>query len=101
MDRLISLNKLQGFPVRINHYDEKNGNRNFALGIETMIEYAESLPTAFDLEIVIEQIEDYGKYKGILHCEDNHCENYIPVSVAKQIVQGRGLGGILGYKNDE
>lgn len=103
MDRLISLGKLQEFPVRINHYDEKNGDVNFVLGIETAIEYAENLPTAFDVEMVLEQLEDYGKYKGILHCEDDHCENYIPVSVAKQIIRGRGLGGILGlgYKNEE
>lgn len=104
MDRLISLNKLQEFPVRINHYDEKNGNVNFVLGIETAIEYAENLPTAFDVEMVLEQLEDYGEYKGVLYCEDENFkdyEKYIPISVAKQIIRGRGLGGILGYKNEE
>lgn len=53
--------------------------------------------TAFDIDIVLDQLEDYGKYKGILKCDDDNRENYIPVSVAKQIVRGRGLGNILGY----
>lgn len=51
----------------------------------------------FDIGMVLEQLEDYGKYKGILHCNEDECENFIPVSVAKQIVKGRGLGGVLGY----
>ena len=50
-----------------------------------------------DINVVLEQLEDYGKYKGILHCEGESFENYIPVSVAKLIVKGRGLGGVLGY----
>lgn len=58
-------------------------------------------PTAFDIDMVLEQLKDYGKYKGILYCEEDKCENYIPVSVAKQIVKGRGLGGILGYLKKE
>ncbi|MDU7031179.1 MAG: hypothetical protein E6357_26330 [Clostridiales bacterium] len=47
--------------------------------------------------MILQQLEDYGKYKGILKCDDEKCENYIPVSVAKQIVRGKGLGGVLGY----
>ena len=60
-------------------------------------------PTAFNIDIVFMQFEDYGKYKGVLKLDDDKCENYIPVSVAKQIVRGRGLGGVLGYlkENDE
>lgn len=53
----------------------------------------------FNIEMVLDQLEDYGKYKGLLRCEEEKCENYIPVSVAKQIVKGRGLGGVLGYMN--
>lgn len=104
MDRLISLNKLQEFPVRINHYDEKNGNVNFVLGIETVIEYAENLSIAFDISKVLEQLEEYGKYKGVLYCEDENFkdyENYIPVSVAKRIVRYRGLSGVLGYLEEK
>lgn len=41
-------------------------------------------PVAFDMGIVLDQLEDYGKYKGILRVEeDGKCENYIPVSAAK------------------
>ncbi|WP_395546824.1 MULTISPECIES: hypothetical protein [unclassified Lacrimispora] len=53
--------------------------------------------------MVLDQLEDYGKYKGVLELDDDKCENYIPISVAKQIVRGRGFGGVLGYlkENDE
>jgi len=53
--------------------------------------------TAFDIDMVLNQLDDYGKYKGILKLDNDSCENYIPVSAAKQIVKGRGLGGVLGY----
>lgn len=54
----------------------------------------------FNMEKVLEQLEDYGKYKGILRCEGEGFENYIPVSIARQIVRGRGLGGVLGYMDE-
>lgn len=57
-------------------------------------------PVAFDMARVLEQLEEYGKYKGILRCEGEGFENYIPVSVAKQIVKGRGMGGALGYMEE-
>lgn len=39
---------------------------------------------------VLEQLEEYGKYQGILMCgKDGKCENYIPVSVAKKIVKNK------------
>lgn len=57
--------------------------------------------TAFDMDTVLDQIEDYGKYKGVGVLKEEQLENYIPVSVAKQIVRGRGLGGVLGYLMEE
>lgn len=60
----------------------------------------DNVPTAYDLDMVLEQLEDYGKYKGILRVEEEKCENYIPVSVARQIVRGKGLGGVLGYMKE-
>ena len=57
--------------------------------------------TDFNMEMVIVQLEDYGKYKGILMCNGDKRENYIPVSVAKQIVRARGLSGVLGYLREE
>ena len=56
--------------------------------------------TAFDIDKVLDQLEDYGKYKGILKCDDEKCEHYIQVSMAKRIVRGKGLGGVLGYLKD-
>lgn len=51
----------------------------------------------FDVDMILEQLEDYGKYNGVLHIGCDECENYIPVSVAKKIVKAKGLGGVLGY----
>lgn len=55
----------------------------------------------FNLDKVLEQLEDYGRFKGLLHCAGESFENYIPVSAAKQIVRRRGLGGVLGYLDEE
>lgn len=41
----IKLEDLKKYPIRINHYDKENGNRDFVLGVESVIEYAENLPT--------------------------------------------------------
>lgn len=62
--------------------------------------YSDGQKESFNMKMVLKQIDDYGKYKGILRLEDDKCENYIPVSVAKQIVKARGLGGVLGYMDD-
>ena len=59
--------------------------------------YVDGQKENFNMDMVIDQIEDYGKYKGVLMCEEDGCENYIPVSVARQIVKTKGLGGVLWY----
>lgn len=69
--------------------------------IESIEEDDSSISENFDIDKVLEQLEDYGKYKGVLQCEGESFENYIPVSVAKQIVRGRGLGGVLGYLEEK
>lgn len=71
------------------------------VGVKYVDELIQKQPIAFNLDRVLEQLEDYSKYKGILCCEKDECENYIPVSVAKQIVRDRGLGGVLGYLEGE
>lgn len=58
-------------------------------------------PMSFNMETVIDQLEDYGKYRGVLICNGDKSENYIPVSVAKQIVKANGCGGVLGYLKEE
>lgn len=49
--RLIYLDDLLKFPIRITHYDMVNGNRRFVLGIESVLEYAENLPTVDAVEV--------------------------------------------------
>lgn len=50
--RLIDGDKLQEFPIRANRRDKEHANEHFINGIETVLEYAEQLPTA-DAEVVV------------------------------------------------
>ena len=43
---LISRADVLKYPIRLDHYDEVNGNRLFVYGVESVIEYVESLPSA-------------------------------------------------------
>ena len=45
MAEYIDLKDIQAFPIRIDHYDEEHGKRDFVLGIECLMEFVESLPT--------------------------------------------------------
>lgn len=45
MARLIDAAELSKFPIRLDHYDKEHGNEYFVLGIESVLEYAEYLPT--------------------------------------------------------
>ena len=42
--RLIDLDALLQYPIRLDHYDKKNGNKHFVLGIESVLKYAQYLP---------------------------------------------------------
>ena len=50
--RLIALDDLLKFPIRIDHYDRENGNEHFVFGVETVLEYAENLPTVDAVEVI-------------------------------------------------
>lgn len=50
--RLIDGDKLQEFPIRANRCDKEHANSHFINGIETVLEYAEQLPTV-DAEVVV------------------------------------------------
>lgn len=52
MADLINRQALMEYPIRINHYDKEHGNLDFALGIESVLEYAEHLPTVEAVEVV-------------------------------------------------
>lgn len=43
--RLISLDKLKEYPIRLDHYDKENGSKQFVYGVESVLEYADYLPT--------------------------------------------------------
>lgn len=45
MDRLIKLDELMKYPIRLDHYDKEHGNKHFVFGVESVLEYAEYLPT--------------------------------------------------------
>lgn len=45
MAEYIEREKLMAYPIRIDHYDKENGNLDFVLGIESVLEYAQYLPT--------------------------------------------------------
>lgn len=38
------------------------------------------------LKKILNEIEDYGKYKGILRLEENSCDNWMPVREIKRII---------------
>lgn len=52
MTEYIERGALMQFPIRRDHYDRKNGNKHFINGIESVLEYAESLPTADVAQVV-------------------------------------------------
>lgn len=43
---LVHKSTIMKYPIRMDHYDEENGNLDFILGIESVLEWVESLPTA-------------------------------------------------------
>ena len=47
MKRLIDLDDLLQYPLRrgSEHYDEKNADPHFLFGVESVLEYAQTLPT--------------------------------------------------------
>ena len=52
MAEYIERGALMQFPIRRDHYDRKNGNKHFINGIESVLEYAENLPTADVVPVV-------------------------------------------------
>lgn len=83
--RLIDADQLRGFVRGLIPKEERRGFDKFI----------DNAPTEFDIDMIIDQIEEYGKYKGILIGMDDRCENYIPVSEVKKIIKGKGLGKTL------
>ena len=53
--KFIRLEDLQQFPIRKDHYDKKHGSEHFVFGVESVIEYAENLPT-YDIAPSVDEI---------------------------------------------
>ena len=64
-----------------------------SIGVGYIDDLIDEQPVAFDMDMVIDQLEDYGKYKGVIKNKNGKCENYIPVSMAVKIVKAAGLNG--------
>lgn len=52
MAEYIERKALMKFPIRRDHCDKEHANEHFICGIETVLEYAESLPTADVAQVV-------------------------------------------------
>lgn len=52
MSDLIRRKAVLDYPIRLDHYDEEHGNRHFVLGIESVMEYVEYLPSADAVEVI-------------------------------------------------
>lgn len=74
--RLIDLDELMKFPLRIDNYDKENGNEVFMLGIESVLDYAEELPTvdAIPIEYINRRIETLNEYISKLGGSFDHEE---------------------------
>lgn len=60
--RVIDADKLQQFPIRANRCDKEHANKHFLNGIETVLEYAEQLPTVDAVPAV--------RCRGCKHCKE-------------------------------
>ena len=78
--RLIDAEKLQEFPIRANRCDKEHANTHFINGIESVMEYAELLPT-LDAVPVVRCKEckwtggDFVCYRGVMvqHKPEDFC----------------------------
>lgn len=51
MAEYIKREAVKKYPIRLNHYDKKNGNLDFVLGIESVLEYVDDIPAADVVEV--------------------------------------------------
>ena len=68
MAEYIEREALLKYPIRANRCDKENANEHFIYGIESVMEYAESLPAADVVEVV--RCNDCKSF-GIYQCSGN------------------------------
>lgn len=78
--RLIDADKLQEFPIRANRCDKEHANTHFINGIESVMEYAELLPTVDAVPVVrCKECKwaggDFVCYRGVMvqHKSEDFC----------------------------
>lgn len=80
--RLIDLDELLKFPIRIDHCDKEHGNVHFVYGVETVLEYAEYLPIVDSKNVVHGRWErvipskSAAKWSTKVSCSICHREGY-------------------------
>lgn len=87
MAEYIEREALMKFPIRRDHCDKEHANEHFINGIETVLEYAESLPTAdvapvvrckdciYTRKLYGRLVCKYGTCSGCILREDFFCAN--------------------------
>lgn len=68
--RLIDADKLQQFPIRANRCDKEHANKHFINGIESVMEYAELLPTVDAVPVVHGRWNNMDGYKTRKVCSE-------------------------------
>jgi hypothetical protein len=74
--KYIRLEDLKQFPIRKDHYDKEHGNEHFIFGVESVLEYAEYLPT----------------YDGWISVDDG-----LPEKSGEYLTWHNGYFGLLNY----
>lgn len=100
MSRLIDADELLKALNSFN--DKENGNEHFLCGIETAKELIENQPTAYDIDKVVEQLEDVGQKMS----ESKSIQKYGKSSPAnhryyKAVSVKRAIGIVKGGGVDE
>lgn len=97
---LISRADVLKYPIRLDHYDEVNGSREFVYGVESVIEYVESLPSA-DAEQGwrIGKPTDQGEYMVTI---DSFGHKHIDLFYyGKPLMPNRKVKGKCWYRSDD
>lgn len=67
--KLIDLDALMKYPIRLDHCDKEHGDINFVYGIESVLEYAEYLPIIDAVPVI--RCKDC-KYWDGRYCHNKH-----------------------------
>ena len=82
MAEYIEREGLMQFPIRREHCDKEHANEHFINGIETVLEYAESLPAA---DVAPVRHGRWEKQSGLYSCSE--CEMTCPYDVQADVIE--------------